>query len=88
MWDLISDKAEIFGAFSLVILLLIVWLKLTLDRVKDLEKDNKDMSEKAIKIMTLATKSMEKSEGMDQQVKDALANLTTELRLNTCKYSP
>lgn len=87
MWDFLIDRAEIFGAFALVVILLGWWLKITLDRVKELEADNKDMSIKAIEIMTLATKALENNQGADQEIKDTLKDLKTELRLNSCRYS-
>lgn len=86
MWDLFLENAEIFGAFSSVLIIESIWLRVTLKRVKELEADNKDMSEKSIKIMTLATKALEQGTGADYKVKEALNNLTNELRLNSCKY--
>lgn len=87
MWDLFLENVEIFGAFSLVLIIESIWLRITLNRVKELEADNKDMSSKSIEIMTLATNALEKGRGADYQVREALKDLTNELRLNSCKYS-
>jgi len=91
--DVLMQQKEFFGAyfFSLAVLVYFI-LSLKSDK-KQLKKSNeklleeyKEMGNKAIEVMTLATKSIELSKDADDKLVSRIDNLVESVSKNSCNY--
>lgn len=80
-------KLEIFGSFSVVLLLLIIAVVFLYKKNKELEGKYEKMTEKSITALTLAHKTMESSQQIQAQNTQELRDLaSTVANSKSCNY--
>lgn len=86
MNDINRLAIESFGVWGIIIILLLTALAIVWRKYEATQKDNRDISQKAIEAIVLMQKAQEDNDVQNREIKRKLEELQLTIHQKSCKY--